>query len=213
MDKVKYPSTLYAPFTAGRDPDDNMLSWDEYHDLISRPTIITEKRDGENTSVAKTYTHARSLDSNNHPSRNWVKGLWGSISYMIPDDILICGENLYAQHSIPYDDLDSYFEVFSIWLNDYCLPWSETIQLCGPLGLHTVPVLSERRIHTDKEIRAIVASLDTSRQEGIVIRSADGYEREDFGKNLCKWVRKDHITTDDHWMSKPIVPNKLKNRL
>lgn len=71
--------------------------------------------DGENTTMMKNYIYARSLDSNNHQSRNWVKGLWGEISYKIPENWRICGENMYAKHSIEYNNLESYFLVYSIW--------------------------------------------------------------------------------------------------
>ncbi|MEL7307213.1 MAG: RNA ligase family protein, partial [Pseudomonadota bacterium] len=41
----------------------------------------------------------------------------------------MCGENLYARHSISYNNLPSYFMAFSVWneLNQ-CLSWQDTKQ-------------------------------------------------------------------------------------
>lgn len=35
--------------------------------------------------------------------------------------------------------------------------------------------------------------------EGIVIRNADSFPLEDFSKNVVKYVRKNHVQTDEHW--------------
>ncbi len=106
--------------------------------------VVTEKLDGENTTLYPDYIHARSLDSRHHPSRAWVKALQASISNDIPDGWRICGENLYARHSIAYENLTSYFYVFAIWNEDnYCLIWSQTQEWAEILGLELPPILYE----------------------------------------------------------------------
>lgn len=49
-------------------------------EFLKGPVVITEKMDGENTTLYRDGLHARSLDSRHHPSRNWVKpnGLRGA---------------------------------------------------------------------------------------------------------------------------------------
>ena len=37
------------------------------------------------------YMHARSINSDNHPSRNWVKNLWAQKAYNIPEGWRVCG--------------------------------------------------------------------------------------------------------------------------
>jgi hypothetical protein len=161
-----------------------------------------------NCTMMTDHIYARSLDSNNHPSRNWVKGLWGSIRYEIPENWRICGENVYARHSVGYDDLDTYFYVFSIWNeNNVCLSWDETVEWCNLLGLKYVKVLY--RGIFDAEIFKNM-NIDVEKQEGFVVRLASSYKYSDFKKSVIKWVRKGHIQTDEHWMSQKIVPNKLK---
>ena len=29
--------------------------------------------------------------------------------------------------------------------------------------------------------------------------------------STAKWVRTGHVTTDEHWLSKPLIPNGLKD--
>lgn len=53
-------------------------------------------------------------------------------------------------------------------------------------------------------------TFDTEKQEGYVVRLASEFEFKDFSKSVAKFVRSDHVTTDEHWMNKKIVPNKLK---
>ena len=78
----------------------------------TQEVIVLEKLDGENTSLYKDAIHARSLSSGHHPSRTWVKTLQGSMGYRIPEGWRICGENVYACHSIHYTALTSYFMSF-----------------------------------------------------------------------------------------------------
>lgn len=213
-DLYKYPRSNHLPWSPGATSDDKVLhdtSCFEFEPGIGKTVIITEKRDGECTTLYPDHYHARSLDSNNHESRNWVKGLWGSIKHEIPDNWRICGENIFAKHSVGYDDLETYFEVFSIWNEkNICLSWQETVEYCGIFGLRTVPVLFEG-IYDEKFVREFHKSLDLTKQEGYVVRNAGEFAYEDFGTNLAKWVRKGHVQTDKHWMLNKITPNKLKN--
>lgn len=204
--KVKYPRTYHLQWSPGKTSDDKTQ-----YDLSSfegKEIIITEKMDGENSTLSRDYIHARSLDSRDHPSRHWLKGLWGRIRFDIPDGWRICGENLYAKHSIYYDSLPTYFMVFSIWNEkNICLSVDETLDWCELLGLDFVPILYRGIFDLDfiKEFK-----VDTSTKEGFVIRVTGEFPYSEFNKNVVKWVRKGHISDDKkHWMSTKIIPNKL----
>lgn len=204
--KVKYPRTYHLPFSQGFTSDDKVLKSIEH--FIGKEIVMTEKRDGENSTIAKEYTHARSLDSVDQPYRHWLKGLWSTIQYDIPDEWRICGENLYAKHSIHYTDLTTYFEVFSIWNeNNMCLSWNDTEDWCKLLGLTTVPVIW-RGIFDENLLRNY--KFDTTKQEGYVVRLADSFKYEDFDISIAKFVRKNHVNTNSHWMHEKIIPNLLK---
>jgi hypothetical protein len=98
---VKYPRTHHLPWSPGVGPNDQVATaLDEFVDADGRPVdvVVTEKLDGENTTLYRDYLHARSLDSRTHPSRDWVKGFWAQLAGDIPDGWRICGENLWATH-------------------------------------------------------------------------------------------------------------------
>lgn len=208
MEKLyKYPRTLHLPWSPGATNDDKIMS--DLSPMIGKSVVVTEKMDGENTTMLRDRIHARSLDSNDHPSRHWVKGLWGTIKHEIPDGWRICGENLYARHSIGYTGLPTYFMVFSIW-NDAneCLSWKETIEVCQILNLTPVPLIREMTFD-EKWLREYAESMDTQVKEGFVVRNTESFHYDAFKNNVAKWVREDHVTSDSHWMFQEIVPNEL----
>lgn len=208
MQYVKYPRTHHLPFSLGSTSDDKVLKSDLHFE--SKEVIVTVKMDGECTTMYPCHIHARSLDSAHHPSRNWIKSFHGSIQHLIPENYRICGENLFACHSIKYDDLQSYFYGFSAWNNNLCLDWDSTISLFNTLGIVPVDVLY-RGTYSNKVVRDIVHSLDTEKHEGIVIRLASSFLYDNFKDSVAKWVRAGHVATDQHWMHSELVKNKLKD--
>ena len=144
MGRYKYPRTRHLPWSPGASRDDVIAK--EVEAFSGQRVIVSEKMDGENTTLYRDHSHARSLDSRHHPSRNWVKGLHGSIAHEIPEGWRICGENLYARHSIDYEELSTYFMLFSVWdADNRCLDWDSTCEWAELLGLETVPVLWQQR--------------------------------------------------------------------
>lgn len=142
--KYKYPRTLHMPKSKGATSDDKRFTKENYDNAFKgKSVIITEKMDGQNTTMYHDYIHARSLDSAHHPSQDWVKRFHSEIAPNIPEGWRISGENLFAKHSISYDNLDSYFYGFSIWDEDnYCLSYEDTKDWFNLLGITHVPVLS-----------------------------------------------------------------------
>lgn len=207
--QVKYPTTPHLPWSEGIQRDDRLLR-DVLH-FLGKRVVVTMKMDGENTSLYSDYIHARSLDSRHHESRNWVKNFWAKFKYQIPVGWRICGENLFAQHSIRYNDLLSYFNGFSIWNErNQALEWDETLGYFDILGITPVEEIY-RGVFDQKLIHA--AYLEKSKGkvcEGYVVRVEDAFDFRDFRRSVAKFVRKDHVQTKDHWMTSEIIPNKLK---
>jgi hypothetical protein len=180
--------------------------------FIGERVVVTEKLDGENTTMYRDHVHARSLDSRHHPSRDWVKSFWGKIKYLIPEGYRICGENVYARHSIEYHDLESYFYGFSVWNEkNVCVSWDETLMIFEELGIVPAPTLY-RGDYSEKALKQLAVSLNTASQEGFVVRVEGEVPYDEFGKKFAKWVRKGHVQTDEHWMRAAIVPNQLRTQ-
>lgn len=206
---TKYPRTYHLPWSPGATSDDKFLSTLDH--FIGKQVVVTEKLDGENTSLYCDHLHARSLDSKHHPSRTWIKRLHGEICGNIPFGWRICGENVYAKHSIFYNKLKSYFYAFSIWECQICKSWDETKEWAALLEVELAPVLYEG-IWDETAIKNCWTgeSKVGGEQEGYVVRLKSGFVYEDFATSLAKFVRKNHVQTSEHWLSEELVPNLLE---
>jgi predicted kinase len=205
--RTHYPRTPHLPWSPGKAADD--VTAGDLSGFAGREVVVTEKLDGENTTMYTDGLHARSLDSAHHPSRAWVKALHGRIAGLIPAGWRICGENMFARHSVAYDDLASYFYAFSVWSGDDCLSWNRTVRFARRIGV-PVPEVLWRGVFDERALRAL--RLDTTRQEGFVVRTAEGFARNEFGVRVAKWVRPSHVQTGTHWMMAAVVPNGLGPR-
>lgn len=204
--KIKYPSTLHLPWSQGLQNADRKI--EHLHGFLGEEVVVTEKLDGENTSLYCDDLHARSLDTRPHPSRNWLKAERGRIAHQIPRGWRLCGENVYAVHSLRYHELESYFYLFSVWNEqNISLPWDEVLKWSKILCFPTPPELY-RGTWNQQLIEAL--EVDTQKMEGYVVRVVDAIPYTDFGRKVAKWVRHKHVQTDQHWLNKPVEVNELK---
>lgn len=205
--RCKYPRTPHMPWSPGASDDDERLV--DCANFEGRQVVVTEKMDGENTTLYSDGLHARSLDSRHHPSRDWVKAWHGSIAHQLPEGWRFCGENVYARHSVAYHDLAGYFYLFSIWNEENrCLNWQETGEWAALLECPCPPVLYDG-LWDAAVIKKLTINPETT--EGYVVRLADGFAFSDFAQSVGKWVRPHHVQTDQHWMHAPIIPNQLRH--
>ena len=205
---VKYSRTNHLPWSPGITDDDRIIPSTSH--LEGRRVIMSKKKDGENTSMYTDHIHARSIDSRGGEDRAWVKQFWSTFAHDIPDGWRICGENLWAEHSIHYDDLLSYFYGFSIWDDrNNCLSWDATLEWFSLYNIQPVPVLYDG-IWDEKKIRAIEKTLDFEKDEGYVIRIADSFTYGEFKNSVAKFVRAGHVQTTKHWRAgRRFIPNEL----
>lgn len=205
--RVKYPRTYHLPWSPNLTKDDRMMP--DVKNFDNRHVIVTLKMDGENTTMYNDFIHARSLTMEPHPSRDIVKSIHGSIAHNIPKDWRVCGENLYAKHSIKYVDLPSYFLVFSIWNEvNVCLSWADTVLYANLLELPLVTVLYDGMYDRASIEEAFAPYKDS--HEGYVVRLACDFAYSAFRHSVGKFVRKNHVHTHGHWMRQMVVPNELK---
>ena len=207
--RVRYPRTYHLPWSDGVHDDDRLLPSIER--FVGQRVIVTEKMDGEQTSMYTDFIHARSLDGRHHPSRDWVKNLWGRIRYDIPPDWRVCCENLYAKHSIAYDHLSSFAYGFSVWdERNECLPWDDTKEWLEMLGIEPCPVIYDGLFDKDGIQALYDERRDWATREGYVVRIADGFSYGQYRHYVGKYVRRGHVQTSAHWMhGRAVEPNKL----
>ncbi|MEU2156674.1 RNA ligase family protein [Streptomyces sp. NPDC019396] len=209
--RTHYPRTPHLPWSPGASSDDVRVM--DLRGLRGREVVVTEKLDGENTTLYADGLHARSLDSAHHPSRAWVKALQGRIADRIPAGWRVCGENMFARHSLAYGELESWFYGFSVWDSEgpggRCLDWDRTVDFLRQRGIPAPPVLWRGVLDRDSERVLRALKPDTGRTEGYVVRSVEGFALAEFGQRVAKWVRTGHVQTDQHWMHTAVVENGL----
>lgn len=210
IDYIKYPRTYHLPWSEGMNEDDRMMQ--SISIFENQLVIVTEKMDGENTTLYNDNIHARSIDGRNHISQSWVKNFWNSIKADIPLGWRICGENLYAKHSIFYDNLPTYFFGFSVWNEkNICLDWDTTLEWFNLLGIQSVPILYDG-IFDENKIKSLYDSKDWNNREGYVVRRRDEINYSEFKLKIGKFVRKNHVQTIEHWKyGKKLEKNLLKS--
>jgi len=231
MKHTKYPRTKHLPWSGSATHDDRFLESTECFN--NKQVVVTLKKDGEATSLYSDGSfHARSLDSKADPSRDWLHKCWRDIcfsekynsllhsseGYAFPHHIYkeyairFCGENLRAKHTIEYTNLNAYFYLHSIWLGDYCLDWTTTVDIADELSLSLVPVLYQG-FYNEKSIREL-NNLETHEGmpvEGYVVRLANSILLEDFGSSVAKYVRPNFNVGEKHWFHTQREYNKLKD--
>ena len=206
---VKYPRTLHLPWSDTIGPDgDHVL--EDLGVFEEQEVVVTDKLDGENTTLYPTHLHARSLDGRHHASRDWVKSWHARNAHLIPPGWRVCGENLFALHSIRYEALPSYFLAFAIHDGALWLSWDDLEAFCQERGWHHVPLLyrgvwNRKRVH---ECFSGESQLGGA-QEGYVVRLARAFGDEEWSTSIAKYVRPNHVQSGRHWMFAPIVPNGL----
>jgi hypothetical protein len=201
----KYNRTYHLPFSPGATSDDKISR--NIDSLLGVDIVITEKLDGENTGMTDNGVYARSHAAfTTSPWSREVRQLHDmKVRGNLGEEVFLFGENLEGIHSIEYTNLKSYFYIFGVRDNNIWIPWKSVEEYSYLLDIPTVPVLFRGKVESEKELKALVEKLVSEpsklggEREGIVIRNSGMFHNDDFKDNVMKWVRKDHVTTDEHW--------------
>lgn len=211
-----YQHTWHWPTSLTKHRDDH------YHRdpafFVGRDVVITEKMDGGLTQFAGSKVYARS--SSMPTSAGWfdyVKSVTLPKLYALPPHLMPIGEDLYGVHSIEYDALPDTFFLFHVLdrhadnigtentAGDEFWAWNAVEVFADMYGLRTVPVRFKGRFDSmDAITNWFMAEIGKPSAygpscEGFVMRSADHFAFEDFCTNMCKFVRANHVQTDEHW--------------
>lgn len=202
MASEKYPRTFHFPFSPGAVNDDRIQ--EHWQSLLEHEVVITEKLDGENTCLKSDGVYARSHGAvNRNPWARPIWEIWERIGKSL-DGLHVFGENLYAIHSIEYQQLTHYFYVFAIRDGDTWLSWDMVCEYAQILELPVVPVIHHG--HLDGAgLQNLIAqhqqsgSLLGGISEGVVCRRSNAFPEAAFSEAVLKFVRKNHVQTDEHW--------------
>jgi len=209
---MKYPRTYHLPYSPGATKDDKKLQGNWFNYFKGEEIVISEKLDGENTAFTSQDVYARSHGA---PTRSpWSRNLWDPsnglywrIKTLIGEEEIIFGENLYGEHSIHYDKLPTYWFMFAGYDSDinWWMSWNYVNEFAKILNVPTVPELWRGKIESEEQLKNLVEkftrepSLFGPQREGVVIRVTKAFEDKYFPNYVCKWVRPNHVTTDEHW--------------
>lgn len=215
LQKFKYPRTFHLPWSLGATDDDKTHTFEDIEAMFGgKQVVVTEKADGENTTIySGGASHARSLDSRHHESRDIIKSKAAEVGHLIPEGWRLMGENMFAKHSIEYEGLPAYFMMFSIAdESNRALSWDDVEEWGLLLGIPTVPVVWRGRWDTKKamSLYPFKSLLGGKVSEGYVVRDAGSFSMSNFSSHVAKFVRANHVQTDSvHWSQQRVVPNKL----
>lgn len=184
--------------------------------FVNRPVRITEKLDGGNTCLHRGFTFARSSGQPaTEPWFDWVKNCRAPLTVVLPDDLYLYGENLYAIHSIEYDPLPDFWFLFGALQHGRFTSVCDLQVIADECGFTTVPTVFEGEFSSVDEITTWFEtnvkepSVYGPNREGFVIRILEAFDFGDFPLAVAKYVRKNHIQTDTHW-TKTWRPAKLR---
>ena len=208
----KYPRILHFPWSPGAKNDDRIAGPECWSNIKYKRLIFTEKMDGSNSAITKegVFARTRAVLSKNP----WDSYLWQIQATILPDlgDMEVFVENMYAVHSIEYTKLWSYFYMFGVRENGIWKSWEDTKFIAAYFKFEMVPEYATpfeelRDVKDERKFEVVVKKMAEqsffgNTCEGVVVRDTDEFaDRDDstFGYNILKYVRKDHVQTDEHW--------------
>lgn len=218
----KYGRTYHYDYSPGTTSDDRInRDWWPHMKKMEK-TVDTEKLDGENRCLNGVGIFARSHAApTTNPWATHLKPKYDMIKNDLKEgNIELFGEDIYAIHSIIYPNIKEHFYLFGVRILDKWMSWDEVKWYADIFDFPTVPEISidDVGLVTESEVknRVIVESALPSEfgsfqalaksemgnacsKEGIVTRNFDEFDVELQHENLFKYVRKGHVSTDEHW--------------
>lgn len=205
----KYPSTPHWPQSEKLHRDDTYI--DTPSAFVGVPVVVTEKIDGGNTCLFNGEVYARSVAS---PAQDkWFAMVkkhhaWKVTQEWFHKDVAFYGEDIYGVHSIEYDAIpeDETFMLFAVRDSmDWWYSWQHVMDFADELGIRTVPVIERCVFKTEAAITEFFReeiskpSALGGPREGFVMRYEALFDTRQFRERVCKYVRANHVQTDEHW--------------
>ena len=201
----KYPKTPYWPWSPSVGRDDDVHA--DPSRFVGEPVVVTEKLDGGNTLLHAGKVYGRSVAA---PSEGkWMAMVKKHHAWKVKEpDVFLYGEDIYGVHSIEYGPVSENETFYAFALRNATGVFASFAELeayANQREIPVVPVLFKGCFRSIAELRAFVehahgeASTLGGEREGVVLRLAREYPRQEFANNACKSVRLGHVNTDEHW--------------
>ena len=145
MQNQKYKRSLHAQCSLGSTSDDGFMPEDFFKTFQKQNNVILEKLDGQNNCFTKDGLFARShVIPSELPWDTALRNRWKLIRNDL-NELQIFGEGMYGQHSIGYNNLESYFYVFGVRVGDEYLGWEDVKLVAEMFDFPTVPEIAQKK--------------------------------------------------------------------
>lgn len=237
-DYHKYPSTRHlmpcywqsarsAAHTRTEHDDTELTSVDSFTGI---ELVVLVKMDGSNAMlVADSDEPVRARNGRDAEHRSfdrlkqayWDRGVYETLD----ERYQVFGEHMTAKHSIHYgteappaDDVFQVFGVFDSRLNVW-LSWDSVEAIADQIGFETVPVVGHYTFdgpnaahEFTQQITTISESVIDQGHEGTVVRSRYPFHYGQFPEKVGKFVRPNHVQTDEHWSEGTLIENQINSQ-
>ena len=222
----KYPSTGHWRWSPKVHRDDSYHPDPEF--FLGREIVITEKIDGGNTCLYHGQTFARSTDlpahegwfsmvKNQHAWKTGIDHGGNPQGIRFHQRYAYYGEDIYGVHTLEYDAVHPCHTYYLFAVLDMktmqFVHWSDVHAHGCMLNVRRVPEVFTGVFGSTEELTAFLEeerekpSELGGEREGFVIRIQEAFPYDDIievGKvrvmrNVCKYVRANHVQTDEHW--------------
>jgi hypothetical protein len=202
LNRVKHPSTPYLNIS----PSQGRTVVDA-ENFVGYKVTVTEKMDGEiATLYPDGYYHPRSLTHSPHWSRDIVHALIPGILPAMRVNEIFVFENMYARHTIEYNDLGDYLYLLYVVRQGRVVGFKETQKIADRNGLVMPSIIFSGRLVSTKQLKTL-----TGYREGYVIRPSETFEYYDIATRTAKYVVTDFIQNgEEHWTTQEPTKNRLR---
>lgn len=200
MQRLKHPSIPYISISPSQGERHVQAS-----SFIGERVVVTEKMDGEISSFySDGYYHPRSMTYSQHWSRDYAKSRAQAIALaMRPNEIFVF-ENMYATHTVEYDNLVDYLYLLYIIRGKNVLSYTETKKIADSNGFVTPKVLFIGTLRSVDQLRDL-----SEYREGYVIRRESAFPYRYLGMFSAKYVIENFVQSDIHWTNSEQKRNRI----
>ena len=203
--------------------DDLQLSEEETELFLSQPIIIQEKIDATNIGVSLDRSRnpifqkrgskisPEEIVSSKEFSKlaKWFEIHEDELQEMLGRNKILFGEWCYAQHTVHYDQLPSYFMAFDIYDKEkkLFLPQKQVQHVLSPTDIQHNPILYEGVIKSREDLDGynVQSSFGSELREGVYLR----IDSKTSNERRAKLVRPEFLEQiEAHHKSMPLRLNK-----